>query len=144
MKKIYTVLLSVGMLSLAQAQPGIRDQRFPDRRDEQVFVDRTDDSRYDDYRDDIDHANRFGIHDRFAERRLMLERRKNMEIARIQQDYDFRIQLVSLNFFLSRWEKQRKIDLLEEQRRREIRMVYFKYRKMGLTGRPRGNRGHQY
>ncbi|MFZ9386378.1 MAG: hypothetical protein ACO25B_00730 [Chitinophagaceae bacterium] len=144
MKKIYTLLLSVGMLSLAQAQPGVRDQRFPDRRDDRVFIDRTDDSRYDDYRDDFDHANRSGIHDRFAERRLMLERRKNMEIARIQQDYDFRIQLVSLNFFLSRWEKQRKIEFLEEQCRREIRMIYFKYRKMGLMGQPWGNRGRHH
>ncbi|MEQ1678908.1 MAG: hypothetical protein ABL876_19590, partial [Chitinophagaceae bacterium] len=42
-------------------------------------------------------------------------------------EYDYRIQKVRNSFFMSWFEKQRKIRFLQEQRQQEIRMVYAKF-----------------
>ncbi|MEQ1678920.1 MAG: hypothetical protein ABL876_19650, partial [Chitinophagaceae bacterium] len=47
MKKIFTLVFAVGMFTLAQAQPGTRDNRQTDRRDNQQ-TDRQGDGRFDD------------------------------------------------------------------------------------------------
>lgn len=52
-----------------------------------------------------------------------------MEIARINQKYDYKISRVTRSFFGSRFEKQRKIRLLENQRQREISSVYARYKR---------------
>lgn len=47
-----------------------------------------------------------------------------MEIARINREYDYKIQAVRNNFFMWRYEKERQIRFLQEQRQWEIRKVY--------------------
>ena len=60
-----------------------------------------------------------------------MERRRDIEINRINREYDFRIQRVRNSFFLNRWEKQRQIRFLEDQRQHEIRFVYAKFKNKG-------------
>ena len=43
-----------------------------------------------------------------------------MEIARINREYDSKIDRVRNNFFMFRFEKQRQIHWLQEQRQQEI------------------------
>ena len=59
-----------------------------------------------------------------------------MEIAKINREYDKRIQKVKNSYFMSRWEKQRKIRFLQEQRQQEIKMVYAKFNKRNQYDRP--------
>jgi hypothetical protein len=122
MKKIFTLLFAVGMVTLSQAQPGNRDNRQPDQRDfdrknDKVVVVVNDHSEFDrDY-------NSFEKGLRFDDR-ISPERNIAVQIARINREYDLKIMNVKRTFFLSRWEKQRKIEYLEDQRQWEIKMVY--------------------
>ena len=126
MKKIFTLLFAVGMLAAAQAQPGNRDNRQPDRRDN-APIDRQDDGRFDNDKSFIAINVSFDNDDRFGNSRFSNERKRDMEIAKINREYDYRIQRVKNNYFMSRWEKQRRISFLQEQRQQEIRMVYAKF-----------------
>lgn len=124
MKKMFTLFLALGMLAVAQAQPGNRDNRQPnqrnDQRDEPQFEQK--DLNFNDGYDN-DGFDRNGRYlDKFS-----IERRMKMEIARINREYDYKIQKVKRNFFMNWFEKQRQIRFLEEQRQREIRKVYAKY-----------------
>lgn len=126
MKKIFTLLFAVGMLAAAQAQPGNRDNRQPDRRDN-APIDRQDDGRFDNDKSFIAINVSFDNDDRFGNSRFSNERKRDMEIAKINREYDYRIQRVKNNYFMSRWEKQRQISFLQNQRQQEIRMVYAKF-----------------
>ena len=128
MKKIFTLLFAVGMFAAAQAQPGTRDNRQTDRRDNQP-IDRRDDNRYDNDKDFVGMNVSFDRDDHFGNSRFSNERKRNMEIAKINREYDYRIQRVKNSYYMSRWEKQRKINFLLEQRQQEIRMVYAKFSK---------------
>jgi len=57
-----------------------------------------------------------------------MERKIARQIFAINQEFDFKIQRVQRNFYMNRWEKQRQIRSLEQQRQFEIRMVYAKFR----------------
>lgn len=122
MKKIFTLFLALGMLAVAQAQSGNRDRRQDDRQNDQQ------DERQFDQRDfndnfDMDGFDRNGRYlDKFS-----MEKRKKMEIARTNRIFDFRVQRVQRNFYMSRWEKQRQIRFLEQQRQQDIRMILVKY-----------------
>ena len=126
MKKIFTLLFAVGMLAAAQAQPGNRDNRQPDRRDN-APIDRQDDGRFDNDKSFVNINVSFDNDDRFGNSRFSNERKRDMEIAKINREYDYRIQRVKNNYFMSRWEKQRQISFLQNQRQQEIRMVYAKF-----------------
>lgn len=119
MKKIFTFLFALGLVAVAQAQPGNRDNRRNDDK-EVVKVVVTDNDRYDNDRYDDDR--------RYGNSRFGNERRMRMQIAQINREFDFKIQRVRNNYFASRWEKQRQIRFLENQRDREIRMVYAKFK----------------
>jgi hypothetical protein len=119
MKKIFTLLFAVGMFTLAQAQPGTRDNRQNDQR-EVIKVVVNDNDRYDNDRYDND--------DRYGNSSFGKERRMRMQLAEINREFDYKIQRVRNSFFLNRWEKQRQIRFLEDQRQREIRMVYAKFK----------------
>ena len=117
MKKIFTLLFAVGLFAAAQAQPGNMDKRQDDR----------------DFDKSIDisfNHNPYDNDDRYRNSNFSGERRMRMQIARINQEYDYKIMRVRNNHFMSRWEKRRLINSLEDQRSREIRIVYakFKYR----------------
>ncbi len=148
MKKIFTLLFTIGMFTLAQAQPGNRDNRQPDRRDIPP-TDQRNDKTFDqrDYDDDVDNTNhnrrdnddRYGKNDdcydynddRYdynGNSRFGNERRMRMQIAQINREFDYKTEKVRNSFYMSRWEKQRQIRFLEERRQQEIRKVYFRFK----------------
>ncbi len=61
-------------------------------------------------------------------RRDFGEREKDMRIARINHEYNERIESVRNNFFMRWHKKQRRIESLQVQRDEEIRLVFEKYR----------------
>lgn len=161
MKKIFTLLFALIMLSQAQAQSGQRDDRDFDRRNDQQNDQRYDqekDRQYeqdyfekgydrkkfikenDDFFDDDRDRGRDG---RFVSR-FSMERKMKMRIASINREYDYKIERVKRNYFMSWYEKQRKIRYLENERRWEIRMVYAKFNNMRFDDyyRGRGHGGH--
>ena len=115
MKKIFTLLFAVGMFAAAQAQPGNRDYRQNDQRD------------FDNNIDINDNHNPYDDDDRFGNSRFSNERKLKMQVARINREFDYKVQRVKSNFYMSRWEKQRLIRSLEDQRQRDIRMLYAKF-----------------
>lgn len=114
MKKIFTLLFAVGLFTMANAQPGQRNDRNNDRDVVKVVV--TDNDPF-----DRDH--------RYGNSTFGNERRMREQIAQVNREYDFKIRKVKNNFFLNRWEKQRQIRFLENQRDHEIRMVYAKFKR---------------
>lgn len=118
MKKIFTLLFAVGMFTLAQAQPGSRDNRQNDQRDYN--------NGYDKQKDVVVYNNSYDKNSRYDDR-FSIERKRDMEIARINREYDYKVQRIKSNFFMGRFEKDRQIRFLLEQRQREIRMVYIKF-----------------
>ncbi len=135
MKKIFTLLFAVGMFAAAQAQPGNRDNRQHDQRNNQQTDQRNDDDRYDNERNVVVNHNPYDNNDdsyrnddRYGNSRFANERKMKMQIARINQEFDYKIQRVRTNYYMSRWEKQRLIHSLEDQRQQDIRMVYAKFK----------------
>jgi len=126
MKKIFTLMFVVGMFTMAQAQSGTRDNRQADQRSNQQNDQRGFDNGYDKGKVIVQDNNFFDKDSRYNDK-FSMERKRDMEIARINQEYDFRIQKVKRSFFMSWFEKQRQIRFLEQQRQREIKMVYVKY-----------------
>ena len=142
MKKIFTLLVAFGLITIAQAQPGTRDR---DNRDNRPIDQRDDDDdRYDNERTVVVNHNPYDNRDdRYGNSRFGNERRMRMQIAQINREFDFKIQRVRNSFFLSRWEKQRQIRFLEDQRQHEIRMVYKKFKnKNRYDDRDYPNRRH--
>jgi hypothetical protein len=121
MKKIFTLVFAVGLFTFAQAQPGDRDNRQRDRRDfddkDKVTVIVNDNDRFSRDNNTYERGLRF-------DDRISPERNIAFQIARINREFDYRIETVRRNFFLNRYEKQRKIWYLEDQRQWEIKMVY--------------------
>lgn len=130
MKRIFTLLVSLGLIAAVQAQPGGRDRGgFDDGRDNVKVIINDNDGFDNDFRID---------------NRISPERRIAYEVAKINREYDYRIQMVRNNFFMSRFAKMRKIDQLEEQRRWEIRMVYKKFRRHNMYDRDYDGHGRRY
>ena len=127
MKKIFTLLFALGTFAVVQAQPGSRDrdQRQPDPPVSRP-ADRDRDNDYQHQRD-IVIDNSYGRDDR-NDSRISPERRKQIEIARINRNYEFKVQQIRNNRYMSRFEKQRQLRLLQDQRQREISRVHAKYR----------------
>ena len=123
MKKIFTLVFALGTLAVAQAQPGSRDNRSTDSRNTQT--DQRDYRGYDNEKD-IAYNKPYNRDDRYSDR-FSMERKRDMEIAGINREYDFRIQKVRNSFYIFRYEKERQIRSLQDQRQREIKMVYYKY-----------------
>lgn len=135
MKKTFTLLFALGLFAAVQAQPG--NNRQPDRIDIPP-TDQRNDKTFDqrDY-DDVDNINhnrrdndeRYGKNDdRYGNSRFANERRMKMQIAQINREFDYKTDRVRNSFYLSRWEKQRQLRFLEEQRQREIRKVYLRFK----------------
>jgi hypothetical protein len=119
MKKIFTLfVVAAGLFATAQAQPGNRDGN------------RRDDDRRDDIKVVVNHNDPYD-RDGFGNSHFSNDRRMRMQVAQINREYDFKIQKVRNNYFMSRWEKQRLMRSLEDQRQRELRIVYAKFRNNG-------------
>jgi hypothetical protein len=144
MKKIFTLFFAVGMLAVvAQAQPGQRDNRQSDQRgnqqnDQRGYQNQQNDQRGYQQNDQKGYNNGYGDNrqvvvnntydrDNRFDDRFSMERRMKMEIARINQEYDFKIEKVRCDFFMRWFEKQRQISFLEQQRQCELRNVYAKF-----------------
>lgn len=114
MKKIFTLLVAVGMITLAQAQPG-SGKNSRDHRNDQSTVDK-------DYHGGYDNDRRYnGI--------MSPAKQRDLAIARINREYDWKIQKVRDNFFKSRSQKKREIRSLNTQRKREIKRTYYEFSK---------------
>lgn len=119
MKTIFTLFVALGLVTAVQAQ----DRRDGRQRDQQVII----------QTDQRDFNNVYGndAYDydvRFIKKNPAMERKMARQIAAINHEFDFKIQRVRNSFFMSRFEKQRQIRSLEQQRQFEIRMAYAKFR----------------
>jgi hypothetical protein len=114
MKKIFTLLVSVGVLSsVAFAQPGAgkkndRDNRYANshnsKRDDRGFDNRKKDAFY-----------------------FFTPRERDMQIASINREYDYKLNAVRKKFYLFPGEKKKALRNLELQRKSEISWVVNKY-----------------
>jgi hypothetical protein len=123
-------MFAVGMFTMAQAQPGTRDNRQPDRRDNQPVDQQYDekfDNRYDKEKETGFNNFSFDRDDYSRNSRFSNERKRDMQIAQVNQYFDYKIQRVKRSFYMSWFEKQRLIRSLEQQRQWEIRKVYAKF-----------------
>ena len=123
------LLLAVGMFSLVQAQPGNRNNRQPDYRN-YPSTDQRDYSDDYDYDDEYDYDNDIAVNrrsynsNRNGRSNFALEREMKMQVARINRDYGYKMQQVRNSFSMGRNEKNRQLRYLEDQRQRQIRMLY--------------------
>ena len=130
MKKIFTLLFALGMLAVAQAQYGNRDNRQTDQRNNQQtdpWKNQQNDPKSFDKgygNGNVFDNNSYGNDGRYDNKNFFFGRDRDMQVARINQEYDFKIQRVMHNFFMGWHEKQRQIYFLLGQRQREISMVY--------------------
>ena len=119
MKKIFTLLFAATLFTVANAQNGNRDNKQNDQRDNQTGYGKTVATNNDRYEKD----------DRRDYGRFSMERKRDMQIAQINREYDYKIQKVRSSLFMGRFEKQREIRFLEEKRRTEIKKVNMQFSK---------------
>ncbi len=115
MKKIFTLLFAATLFTAANAQNGNRDNKQNDQRNNQSGYGKSVATNNDRY--DKDDRRDFG--------KFSMERKRDMQIAQINREFDNKIQKVRSSFFMSRFEKQREIRFLEDKRRMEIKKVYM-------------------
>lgn len=120
MKKIFTLLFAVAIFATANAQNGKRDRN--DRDDWNNNRNGNDIARGDNRNDRDRHYNNG---------RFERERKMNREIARINNEYEYKMQRVRNSMFMNRFEKQRQLRHLQNMREREIRRVHSQYRNNG-------------
>ncbi len=116
MKKIFTLLFAAGIFTFAQAQSGYRDNRQSDQKGSNKG--------YNNGRDNSYNNNSYNNDGRYDNKNFSFDRDKDMQVNRINQEYDRKIEGVEHNFFMGWREKQRQISFLQEQRQREINMLY--------------------
>jgi hypothetical protein len=133
MKKIFTLLFTTAMLGTAFAQYGQKDQR--DRTKENDVYVSNDNRGYDKHDNDFDRDGKGYGRGAY----IFTAREKDMQIARINREYAYKIQSVKNKVFMSWFQKKRMINNLEAQRENEIRQVMFKFNspknKFGDHGR---------
>jgi hypothetical protein len=113
MKTIFTLLFSMAMFSTTFAQYGQNGQR--DRnKDNDVYT--SNDNR------GYDH------HDRNYGGYTFTPRERDMQIAQINREYDYKMQSVKNKPFMGWFQKKRIINNLEAQRDEEIAQVIQKFR----------------
>jgi len=113
MKKIFTLLVSLFTISAVFAQ-------FDDKGGW------SDNNKQTDYKGDG--KDKFDRHeDKFRNTYYFTAREKDMQIAQINRNYDYKIQSVQRKFFMSRFEKVRLIRQLEQQRDCDIKAVNDKF-----------------
>lgn len=135
MKTIFTLFLATGLLIVAQAQDRRGGARKPDVQ-VTIQTDTRDLNKW--------YTNDFYDHDvRFIKGNPGMERKMAKKIAAINREFDFKIQKVRNSFFMNRFEKQRKIRQLEQERQFEIRMAYAKFRQ-NKYGRDDDRDGRRY
>jgi len=139
MKKIFTLVFVVGTFTMAQAQYGTRDSRQTDQRNNQPTDQRDVNRDFDNRNEVVVDINAYDRDGRYNNNNSF-DRNMRMQIARINQEYDYKTQRVMRNYFMSRYEKQRQLRFLQEQRQREISMVYAKFNDRRGRGNGRDGR----
>jgi len=143
MKKIFTLLLSTALLSTAFAQYGQRDKHDDVivYNNNQVF------DKYDKYDKDFDRDGRdYDRHGKGYGRGayIFTPREREMQIAQINREFDYKIQSVRNRYGMSWYQKKRIINNLLVERDEEIGMVWRKFNskrnKFGDYGRRNGDR----
>lgn len=130
MKKIFTLVFAIAMLSTAFAQHGQKGQRDRnDDRDDYAYNDKHD-------YDKRDH----GHNDWY----VFTPRERDMQIAQINHEYDHKIDRVKQQYYGGWFHKSRQIRSLEDQRNSEVQAVIFKFNdrknKFGDFGREKKGR----
>ena len=118
MKTIFTFFLAVGLISMAQAQSGYDKKSRNDRRNNPSSVEKGRDV----YADRSIHDN-----DRRYNGIMSPTRQRDLAIARVNREYDWKIQKVRNNHYKSRSKKKRQIRSLNDQRQREISRIYYEF-----------------
>ena len=129
MKKIFTLLFALGLLTAINAQSRSRDIR--DNRNNQQS------GQWGNNRDKdvVGNNTRYDNVDRYDNNLGSYNGNIKMQIAQINQKYDFKIQRVRNDFFMRRFEKMRMIRSLEAQRKQEITMAYARSSRWGQRDR---------
>ena len=123
MKRIFTLVVALGLLTAAQAQNRTGDNRGNRQQDQQVVI-QHDQRDFDDYSND-----QYDRDVRYMKSNPGKDRKMAKQIDAINREFDFKIQQLQRNRYLSRFDKQRQMRFLQEQRQREIRMVYARNHK---------------
>ncbi|HUC81585.1 MAG TPA: hypothetical protein VMR70_11755 [Flavisolibacter sp.] len=138
MKKILTLMMAVGTITLAQAQSS---RSYPDGRygTKDVIL-----GSQNDRNDRNDRNNRtYGNNSRYTYSFSAKERDK--AIDRIDRDYDKRIRQVERDRSLRSYEKTSQIRRLQEQKRHEVAQIWERFRNNSNVHRDnsyqRNNRG---
>jgi hypothetical protein len=113
MKKIFTLLFATAMLSTAFAQYGQKGQKDQGKNND-VYVSNNN------YGNDRHDNDKFGGY-------IFTSREKDMQIAQINRDYDYKIESVKRQFFMNPFQKARQIKSLQSQRDCEISQVMQKF-----------------
>jgi hypothetical protein len=129
MKKIFTLLFAVGILTAAaNAQTGSRDNRDKPQYDQRTTpqTGQRDNPQYDqrnDQNSQWDKSNGYSNDSRY-DKSNSYGKSIEMQVAQINRKYDMQVQRVKNDFFMRRFEKTRVLRSLEAQRQQEIKMLY--------------------
>ena len=113
MKKIFTLLVTAAIMGSAFAQY--------DSKEDWNNKDRNDGYKEANIRRYDKHDDKFGSTYYFS------EREKDMQLAQINREYDYRIRSVWSSFFKNRFQKMRQVEFLKEQKNKEICAVMDKF-----------------
>ena len=113
MKKIFTLLVTAAIMGSAFAQYDSKEYR--NNKDRNDGYKEANIRRYD------KHDDKFGSTYYFS------EREKDMQLAQINREYDYRIRSVWSSFFKNRFQKMRQVEFLKEQKNKEICAVMDKF-----------------
>ncbi len=121
MKRTFTLLVALGLLTAAQAQNRSGDSRDnrDNRQQEQQVIIQTDQRIFNDYSND-----QYDRDVRYMKSNPGKDRKMAKQIEAINREFDFKVMQIQRNRYMSRFDKQRQIRMLDNQREREIRMVY--------------------
>lgn len=123
MKRIFTLVFALGFLTAAQAQNRNGDNRG-NRQPDRPIVIQHNQRDFDNYSND-----QYDRDVRYMKSNPGKDRKMAKQIDAINREYDFKMQQLQRNRYLSRFDKQRQLRFLQEQRQREIRMVYARHHK---------------
>jgi hypothetical protein len=137
MKKIFTLLISLGALTAVFAQSH-QNGSYPQRDRNTVYIP---DSRngFPDKNGDWNSGN--GRYDN------SMEREKDARIQSINREYNAKINAVNRKFFLSSYQKRRMINNLEMERNqkiREINMRFYNSRNRQIDDHSRNGNNRKY
>lgn len=110
MKKLFTFLLSAGIFSASYAQKDHHHNNDRDHRNNEYSVGHHDDHDRDDRRD----------HKRYAERNRSYAYQRQIQMDRINREYNYKVMAIEHNRYMNR--RQKKLAIRDAQRERNYRL----------------------